>query len=74
MLDLHVYSVLLQVSWRINVRHTLRTESVPVQFKTNVRVILTAIKPAIINVALMDADDSAERRLVCKKTNFCHLI
>ena len=56
----------LQMSSQISVHHTIRTKSVPAQDKTNVCVILTVIKPAIIDVALMAADDSAQRRLVCK--------
>ena len=57
----------LQMSSQISVHHTIRTKSVPSQFKTSARVILTAIKPAIIDVALMAADDSAQRRLVCSR-------
>ena len=58
----------LQRSWQINVRRTLQVCSAPVPFKTNVLLILTAIKRVTINAASMAADDSVKKKLVCKES------
>lgn len=55
----------LQRSWQINVRSILQACSAQGPFKTNVLVILTAIKRVTINAASMAVDDSAKKKLVC---------